>query len=329
MIKKIISRFFIVVFIILISVLIFAYGAGKIIFQGEYTSFKEIVTLTMLETSAAKFIPTLFMSQEEVDVMLVNNTVEYTYRTTDIDKIVVDTSTNENIEDIEVIEVEGSTYKGRMIVVSDPTRVYLSIPTEGLEGPNGGMKVEDMVARDGAIAGINGGGFLDENGVGDGGTPLGYVIKDGVVIFGPKDYADSFVGFDADGKLIIGRMTANEAINSGVVEGLCFQLSGVGALVINDEPVEIVGSGGGVNPRTAIGQRADGTILLLTIDGRQSHSLGATYFDIIDIMLDFGAVNAANLDGGSSSLMVYEGEIISVTASLYGSRKIPTAFLVE
>ena len=83
------------------------------------------------------------------------------------------------------------------------------------------------------------------------------------------------------------------------------------------------------SPRTAIGQRADGSILLLCIDGRQAHSLGASYKDLSDIFVEYGAVNASNLDGGSSSLMVYEDEIISVTASLYGSRKLATAVLVK
>ena len=91
----------------------------------------------------------------------------------------------------------------------------------------------------------------------------------------------------------------------------------------------VAGTGGGLNPRTAIGQRADGAVLLLVIDGRQSHSLGASYKDCQDVMLQYGAVNAANLDGGSSTLMIYENEPVNYCASLYGSREIPTSFLVR
>ena len=91
----------------------------------------------------------------------------------------------------------------------------------------------------------------------------------------------------------------------------------------------VAGTGGGLNPRTAIGQRADGAVLLLVIDGRQSHSLGATYKDCQQVMLDYGAVNAANLDGGSSTLMIYEGEHVNMCATLYGSRDMPTSFLVK
>ena len=81
--------------------------------------------------------------------------------------------------------------------------------------------------------------------------------------------------------------------------------------------------------QNCIGQRADGAVLLLVVDGRQANSLGATYTDLIDIMLDFGAVNAANLDGGSSSYMVYENEIITTRASLYQPRRMATAILVS
>ena len=85
----------------------------------------------------------------------------------------------------------------------------------------------------------------------------------------------------------------------------------------------------GLNPRTAIGQRIDGAVLMLVVDGRRMNSLGATYGDLADIMLDFGAVNASNLDGGSSTLMIYEGEVMNVCASVTGPRALPTTFLVR
>ena len=91
----------------------------------------------------------------------------------------------------------------------------------------------------------------------------------------------------------------------------------------------MTGSGGGLNPRTVLGQRADGAVLMLVIDGRQPHSLGATYKDCIDVMLEYGAVNAGNLDGGSSTILLYDGEVRNVCASLYGPRNLPTAFIVK
>ena len=85
----------------------------------------------------------------------------------------------------------------------------------------------------------------------------------------------------------------------------------------------------GYNPRTAIGQRSDGAVLLLVIDGRQVSSLGATYQDLVDVMLSYGAVNACNLDGGSSSIMYYEGKYLNNGVAVTGSRKIPTAIVVR
>jgi len=84
----------------------------------------------------------------------------------------------------------------------------------------------------------------------------------------------------------------------------------------------------GVNPRTAIGQREDGAILLLVLDGRSVSTLGATLQDVCDVMLEYGAVNVGNLDGGSSSVMVYDGEIINNCASVTGPRYIPDGFIV-
>ena len=95
-------------------------------------------------------------------------------------------------------------------------------------------------------------------------------------------------------------------------------------------------NGSGVNPRTAIGQRADGAVIFVCIDGRQASSLGGTYADIIDVMVEFGAVNACNLDGGSSTVMLYRdpesGEVSMVNSySLLQEepRRMPTFFMVR
>ena len=120
-------------------------------------------------------------------------------------------------------------------------------------------------------------------------------------------------------------MTGGQALEYGLVNAVTFGPP----LIINYEPQPITGTGGGLNPRTAIGQREDGAVLLLVIDGRQTTSLGATYADIISIMQEYGAMNAANLDGGHSTCMVYEGQIINNVVSLYGERAVPTAWVVK
>jgi exopolysaccharide biosynthesis protein len=70
--------------------------------------------------------------------------------------------------------------------------------------------------------------------------------------------------------------------------------------------------------------------LFLLIDGRQpSYSIGATLYDAQEIMLQHGAVIAANLDGGSSTVLVNEqGEVVNRPSAKHGERYLPTAFLV-
>jgi exopolysaccharide biosynthesis protein len=120
-------------------------------------------------------------------------------------------------------------------------------------------------------------------------------------------------------------MTGKQALERGVRDAVDFGPT----LILNGTPLEVKGFGGGLNPRTAIGQRADGAILLLVLDGRQPDSLGATMGDIIDLMLRYKAVNAANLDGGTSTVMYYHGELLNFCCSLYGPRDIPTAVIIK
>lgn len=325
--KKKLSQICTLLLLFIFFVILFLYGCLAIIYNSENEKTKDIVTLSLIETSAAYFLPNLFLSDDEISRIINENTVKITDDKTNTS--LVEINLENNFNDIELIEVSGTTFKGRMLVISDPSRVYLSTPTWGFEHENGGMTVVDMVNRDNAIAGINAGGFKDVKGTGNGSIPTGYVIQDGAITYGSSKTVDCVTGFDENNTLIVGRMSAKEALEIGIVNGFCFSLNDVGSLIINGNPVNISGSGSGLNPRTAIGQKADGTIILLSIDGRQSHSLGAVYNDLIQIFLEHDVINASNLDGGSSSIMIYEGQTISVSSSLYGDRRLPTAILVK
>ena len=188
-----------------------------------------------------------------------------------------------------------------------------------------GINVPGICDKYNATAAINAGGFEDIGGVGDGGTPLGIVMSEGNLKYGNLDETYNVIGFDKNNVFVIGTMTARDAVNRGIRDAVSFGPF----LIMNGTPLEVTGMGGGLNPRTAIGQRADGAVLLLVIDGRQTHSLGATMNDLINVMLDFGAVNAANLDGGGSTLLYYDGKIQNNVSSIYGARGVPTAILVK
>ncbi|MGN0184116.1 MAG: phosphodiester glycosidase family protein, partial [Aristaeellaceae bacterium] len=128
-----------------------------------------------------------------------------------------------------------------------------------------------------------------------------------------------------DDILVFGKFSGAEAQENHMRDALAFGP----VLVSNGEPAPVTGASSGLNPRTAIGQRADGAVLMLVIDGRQATSLGATYADLIQVMLEYGAVNAVNLDGGSSSMLYFDGEYLNNGVALTGSRKLPTAFIVR
>ncbi len=85
----------------------------------------------------------------------------------------------------------------------------------------------------------------------------------------------------------------------------------------------------GVNPRTAVGQKEDGTVLFLVLDGRKLSKPGASLYDVQEIMKNRGAINAGMLDGGYSTTMYYKGDVINSPNAWDGERTVATAFYVE
>ena len=221
-----------------------------------------------------------------------------------------------------LVTVPGETFTAYMLIVYDPSRVILGCFPDMFREK--GYTVEEFVEMFGAVAGTNAGGFEDYGGNGDGSTPDKAVIRDGELLLGGFGMGSGFTGIDFDGILHAGIPNAATAESLNIKEGVSF-----GPVLVIDGEINYKDLySNGLNPRTAIGQRADGAILLLVIDGRQPNSLGASFEDEAKLMLEFGAVNAANLDGGSSSLMWIDGEYINNKASVIKPRKVPTAFLV-
>lgn len=307
-----------------------------VLIKGPSPALKETFVNTMLETRRFRFIPNIFLSEEEVseiqagreqdksiefDSSLINlpsqdQTGEEGETTTQESKYPPD----EDGDGIIFEEIKGAGYVGYMITVLDPKRVFIGMPD--FYGGSG-LSVEDYCLKYDAIGGINGGGFYDDGGGGLGGNPDGLTIIDGVVYNEGNGGGDAFVGFNEDGIMYVGYYTLQDAQALGIVSGVTFGP----ILVQNGEGLDVASS---VNPRTAIGQRDDGAVLMLVIDGRQTHSAGAMYQDLTDIMLDHGAVNAINLDGGSSTSMWMNGEYVNSCSSASGfSRNLPNAFMFK
>lgn len=319
--KTFILRFLLVLLTFILAALVFLVGVIYVFEKGPSEEVRDLFVVTVQQSSAAKPLAKLFLSDELVAQIMEENSIKDKELISDGDLVDVD-GDKEDIDAITVEDVRGPTYRGKMMIINDPSRVYVYVIPD--YNADWGMQVQAMVEAEGAIGGVNGGGFYDNNGRGTGTQPLGIVMSKGEWKNGDPAAEHQVIGLDNDNKLVIGYMTGYEAINRGVRDAVAWGP----ALIVNGEAVA-VGGGGGLNPRTAIGQRADGAILLLVVDGRQPSSMGASYKDLISVMQSYGAVNAANLDGGNSSSMVYEGEVITNTASLYGERDLPTAILVR
>ena len=320
--KSIISFFkyfltLILALVILLCGLIFMFE------RGPSKSIRDLFVLTVTQSSAAKFTAHMFLDDETINQIINDNTISSEVEVGNTDLITGDATLDLSLITIE--DIVGPNFKGKMMIVNDPSRVYVySIPEYGVPR---GKQVLTICKEENAMGGINGGGFEDIGGQGKGGTPVGIVMSNGKYLYGSKTAKHQVIGLNNDNKLIVGTMTGQEAIDAGIRDAVEWGP----ALIINGEALD-VGDAGSANPRTAIGQRADGAILMLVIDGRQGeYSWGASYSDLQEILLRYGAVNAGNLDGGLSSSMVYDNEIITHPYSLYGTgeRPLPTAILVR
>ena len=336
------GRFFLWLILTVLVLVLGLYQFLYLINKGPSNHFRDLFVVSAMESSAGGILAQLYLSDEEIAEIQARNTTVETTEITDVSLITIDAGDQSGSQSgsqgedevsfvyddpdgdgIEIHDVHGRTYSGIMMIVYDPSRVVVSSIQNYTHGYHG-WTIPEHVANNGAVAGINGGKYEDTNGLGSGGWPEGIVISRGRVMNGNDGRTYGVYGFNEDNIFVVGNMTAAAAMEMGIRDAVTFGP----ALVVNGNAVEYQGVGGGLNPRTAIGQRADGAVLMLVIEGRKSSSLGATMADLIDIMLEYGAVNAANLDGGMSSTMYYQNEIIVDNATVRDIRPIPTAFVV-
>lgn len=327
----------------IICMLIFlSFFSILLIYHGPFVKLKYNIVAMSMSTNRNKFFATWFLSKDEINNILAktNSVVKDDKENLSNVKVQKDNSvqsdsTNKVLESqnsketqvkditgINIIDITGKNFKGKLMEISDPSKV-----TVGLAPKLGqvGAPLSEIVNIYKAIGGINAGGFLDDNLTGTGANPNGIVIENGKIKFmqnGLKTF--SVIGFNKDNILIISNSMNLDQINNS---NLRCAISFGPALILNGKP--LVKEGGAyLAPRSAIAQRKDGTILLLVIDGRQSYSAGANYMDIQNIFLKYGAYNAANLDGGSSTTLNYQGKTINRPCDITGERSIASAFLI-
>lgn len=339
--KKFILRFLAAFFVTAALIVVALYGVMWVLVKGPSSAAKQQFVCAVQESSAMGWVANIYLSQEEIDEILEKNRMQEVAQGTVSDVGMINipkeepVGTDQTIEqpnetpDIQIEDVVGTTYRGKMMIVKDPSRVFVGTVEEFKEGT--GQVVSEIAKRYGAVGGINGGEFVDMGSYAYSAMPVGCVISQGNVLTGSMDGVYNITGFNRDNVLVVGKMTLQQAVDMGIRDCVHTLHETGPFLIINGEPLSVPDTtvyGGGKNPRTAIGQREDGAILLLTVDGRQANSIGATFKELVYIMQDYGAVNAAAMDGGTSTQMVYNGEVINKPYSPTGPRTCPTAYLV-
>lgn len=225
---------------------------------------------------------------------------------------------------IRLTRISGAHYEGWLLAVHNPRMLHVVL-TKHL-GRVGEQTSQFGASTPGAIAAVNGGGFVDPAGQGTGGSPVGVTVSNGHLRTDPDNGSDYVIGIDRQERLVVGKWNASQARALGIQEAVDFKP----ILIKDGKPMITQGDGGwGIGPRTAMAQLRDGTILFAIIDGRQPRSLGATLRQVQDLLLSKGALTAVNLDGGSSTTLWYRGRVLNhPCCSPNGQRYIPDAWVV-
>lgn len=232
----------------------------------------------------------------------------------------------EDADGIEIVPVYGSTYEGYLMLIRNAEDLSVAV-NPYLSSGQAAPDLDTYVSMYNAAGGTNAGGFQDAGGMGNGSIPQGIVIHNGKLVYGNGDTYMDLIGITEDHHLLCTQATGNEFLSWGVKEAVTF-----GPTLINNYKVAWNGGADSLNilnPRTAIAQSGDGTFMLLVVDGRGPSSFGAKYEDVIQIFQAHDAVMAANLDGGNSTAMIWKGKYVNTPVSMYGSRNLPTVFLVK
>ncbi len=309
---------------------------------GPITGFREWLVTTAMTTMTHQYFATWFYDEATINYILDKNKVVEIEEETDLNAITFSSNKvteykNEyerailerdpNNNDYKIIEISEKKFDGYLVAVYDASRIK-TVVTDGLGVK--GQYLTRMAENNDALIAINGGGFNDPGFNSTGGSPLGITVCDGkYVTTDTYKGTGGVIGFTEDNKLVVEKMTVAEAKKKGIRDAVTFGPF----LIVNGKPVEVKGNGGwGEAPRTVIAQRKDGIVLFLVLNGRKGVTKpGASIKDLIDIMVDYGAYNAANLDGGTSSVLVVDNTIVNDPIDSTGAHKtrpIATGFIV-
>ena len=341
---RVIGRILLILLETMLLICLALYGVMYVLAKGPSETARDLFVTSVRETSAIKFLADIYFTPEEIAAIeTVKETMEYAPTDTSLITISADPATETNKDgwtdvhgvfhadedgDGIIIEpVKGKGYSGYMMVVLDPSRVILGSVPESY-GKRGYVLSEYVRIFDG-VAGTNAGGFYDPGGMGDGSIPDSLVVVDGNIYYEKygcgTEGGGGIAAIDGNHILHVARsMSHQELIDNDIRYAVCYGP----VLIVNGVSASPDSLNISLNPRTAIGQCADGAMLFLVIDGRQVVSMGARYQDLVEIMERYGAVNAVNLDGGSSSMLWFQDHYVNNSSSVIGVRDMPTSIVI-
>ncbi len=316
---KIFRRTLIVLVVLILFLVGSLYALCMTLTHGPSESIRDMLVLSAKQASATKWLPGLFLDEETIQSIMENSN-KVTVTEIDLESFkpkppqgVTDSEEEydewaDYPEGVRLEYIQGSTYRAYLTVVKDPSRVFVGV-CDNLGSAAYGMRIFEIAKKYNAEAAINAGEFPD-TGTSPGNMPIGITYSQGECVW-DDNYMRTFIGIDKNNRLVVSEgMTRARADELNIRDGVCFQNGNV--LITNEDgKVQLHYSEGNVGAaqRTAIGQRADGTMLLVVTDGRSAASIGASRNDIIDLLVSQGAVVAGMLDGGTSSLMYYDNYI--------------------
>ena len=329
-----ISKFTVLIFLLDILVI-----DGLILINNN--QFKAFWIPTAMTTMSHKYLAYTLYDENTVNKVMSENYIEQNSEEMRLDDIVIGNAQNkkhfsnkyekelftkdEGNDVYKTIRLNESKFKGWLIGIYNPSDVELAVSSKLGKA---GQSVNNLVKNNNGLVGINGGGFEDLDGWGNGSVPYGSIIKDGKLIWTHPGGSGGLIGFTKDHKMYLTFKKPDEAIKDGMNEAVEFGPF----LIVNGKTSTIHGDGGwGTAPRSVIAQRKDGVVLFLIIEGRlPGYSVGATMNDVIEILQRYKAYNAANLDGGASSTMSIEGKLWNRPSAggEYGGRTVSNAWIV-
>ena len=304
--------------------------------------FKTFWVTSAMTTMSHKYLAYMLYDEATINKIMSENYIETVTEEINLDDIVVNDAnlfnkryTNKYDQQIftkdpgndvyKLIRINEGKYKGWLVAIYDPSDVELAVSSKlGYAG----QSVNTLTKNNDGLVGINGGGFEDLDGWGNGSIPYGAIIKNGELVWNHSGGSGGLIGFTNDHKMYLTYKSPAEAIQDGMKDAVDFGPF----LIVNGHVSRIHGDGGwGTAPRSIIAQRKDGVVLFLIIDGRNpGYSLGATMNDVINILVRYKAYNAANLDGGASATMSINGSLWNnpYVGAEYGGRTVSNAWIV-